>query len=162
MIKTKLYKNDFSERIKILLDYLKITPNTFCKNCGLSNGSIIKGWISGEFEPAAESLRKITKRYPELSQNWLYFGIGDMWTDEAYFQKRFNLLGKNKKTAKQKIEALLEIYECSYAELGKQIGLSKDLIYSINRGVKKSFSTKNAMKASNVSGFIPVDWFIVK
>ena len=44
----------------------------------------------------------------------------------------------------------------------KGVSLSKDLIYSINRGVKKSFSTKNAMKASNVSGFIPVDWFIVK
>ena len=156
------HKNDFSKRIRQLLDYLKITPATFCRKCGMSNGSIIKGWISGEYEPAAESLRKIISRYPELNKNWLYFGVGSMWTDRQYFQKRFDELGNDKKTAKEKIEALLEIYECSYSELGKQIGLSKSLIYSMKKGITKNISTKHALKASKTSKFIPVEWFVVE
>lgn len=164
MIKNKNdhFENKIGERLQNILDYLKIRKATFAKNCKLSNYSLLDGWISGEYEPTVDSLNKIINRYPEISRDWLFFGIGDMWIDEEYYKKRFDKLGLDKNTAAEKISALLEIYECSYTGLKLHLGFSKDLIYSIKRGQSMAISVKSAMKASRMSKFIPLDWFMVK
>ena len=62
------------ERLTEFLSYLGIGHTKFEEKVGLSRGLIskVKGNIS------LNSLKKITDRYPELNENWLRTGEGEM------------------------------------------------------------------------------------
>lgn len=62
------------ERIVKFLEFKKIGQGKFEAACGLSNG-----YISGlKKAPGADKLLKIISTYPELSQDWLLKGEGEM------------------------------------------------------------------------------------
>ena len=62
------------ERLLIFLNYKNLGQTKFEKMCGISNGSISN--VKNKF--GLNTLQKIYRTFPELSQEWLEFGEGDM------------------------------------------------------------------------------------
>lgn len=62
------------ERVEKFIEHLDISVGTFENQVGLSGGSVSK---MGE-GTRSTTLRKITKRYPQLNEKWLKLGEGEM------------------------------------------------------------------------------------
>lgn len=67
-------ENNFKNRLKEFLAYLKIGQGKFETNCSISNGTVnnIKDGIS------TPNLERIVTTYPELNVIWLLTGRGEM------------------------------------------------------------------------------------
>lgn len=66
------------DRVKVLLEDLRITQKAFEDAVGLANG-----WCNKVgFNIREDILRRISKAYPELNLDWLRFGQGSMWKGE--------------------------------------------------------------------------------
>lgn len=164
MTKTKesiKFNNDIAKRIKKLVKYLDLTLPKFAKNCGISNYKVIELWFEGETGPTAISLNKILKAYPGLGHSWLYFGEGEMWPNGDYFQNRLRNIGNKQKTLKEKLEALMEVYDCTQKQLAERLNIHIFYLRDISQGKQDSLSFQNAFKASKKTG-LPVEWFNVE
>ena len=67
------------DRVKVFVEYKKMTISKFEEMCGLSNGYIAamrKGF-------GAEKLNNVLKVFPELNREWLLYGEGTMLKNEA-------------------------------------------------------------------------------
>jgi len=81
------------KRLLEFLTYLKIGQTKFEEKVGFSRGMInkIKGNIS------LDSLKKITDKYPELNENWLRTGEGEMIMNEQKSENNsgIGIIGNN-------------------------------------------------------------------
>lgn len=68
---------DLSNRIKVFIDYTKMSVRKFAMECGLKQPTLDKH-IRGTAEPNVITLIGIAKRFPELSLEWLLLGEGLM------------------------------------------------------------------------------------
>lgn len=68
---------ELSNRIKIFVDYTKMSVRKFAAECGLKQPTLDKH-IRGTADPNVVTLIGIAKRFPELSLEWLLLGEGNM------------------------------------------------------------------------------------
>lgn len=68
---------ELSNRIKIFVDYTKMSVRKFAAECGLKQPTLDKH-IRGTADPNVVTLIGIAKRFPELSLDWLLLGEGNM------------------------------------------------------------------------------------
>ncbi len=68
-------------RIQNIIDKYGLSPNTFAQEIDV-NRSTISHILSGRNKPSIEVLKKILKRFPEVSANWLLLGHGAL--DDTY------------------------------------------------------------------------------
>lgn len=66
-----------TDRILYLLEIKGITEYKFSKDLGFSNGFLAKSR-----DISTEKYAKIIKYFPDVSQNWLLFGVGDAFDNE--------------------------------------------------------------------------------
>ena len=50
-------------RIKKIMDYLQLTPPKFAKNCGLSNYTVLNGYISGSYNRKVSYKQRMADRW---------------------------------------------------------------------------------------------------
>ncbi len=82
------------ERVKELIDYLKITQTSFEKSIQVSNGYVNS--IKGSIGPSV--LNRILEKYPNISRDWIMYGEGEMLTGGIQH------IGKKDKTSKLYLE----------------------------------------------------------
>ena len=68
---------EVSHRIKLFVDYTKMSVRKFAAECGLKQPTLDKH-IRGTADPNVVTLIGIAKRFPELSLDWLLLGEGNM------------------------------------------------------------------------------------
>lgn len=68
---------EVSNRIKLFVDYTKMSVRKFAAECGLKQPTLDKH-IRGTADPNVVTLIGIAKRFPELSLDWLLLGEGNM------------------------------------------------------------------------------------
>ena len=66
------------ERIEALIKYSGKRINAFAIEIGLPNGNIFYNIKNGRNGISASLALKISKTYPEINQNWLVAGKGEM------------------------------------------------------------------------------------
>jgi transcriptional regulator with XRE-family HTH domain len=69
--------DDFSTRLKELLDFLDITPVTLAEKMGVQRTSF-NHLLSGRNKPGFEFLAKLHSCYPTLNLNWVVSGEGPL------------------------------------------------------------------------------------
>jgi transcriptional regulator with XRE-family HTH domain len=67
--------DDFSTRLRELLEYLNITPVTLAEKMGVQRTSF-NHLLSGRNKPGFEFLYRLQSCYPSINLNWLISGIG--------------------------------------------------------------------------------------
>lgn len=65
--------NSVNERLKLFIKSLRISVNKFEVQCGLSSS-----YVNNIKKPSFEAIDKIKKVYPQLNDEWLLTGEGDM------------------------------------------------------------------------------------
>ena len=77
IILEKILFSMFSERLKKLIDHLKISITLFESNIGVSKGAIAKP-IKNQKTVGVEVLEKIMIKYPDVNLEWLVTGSGSI------------------------------------------------------------------------------------
>lgn len=70
-------KTTVNERIKIFIESKNLAQNEFSALTKLSQGAVSR-LLNGETSPFGSTLQKITKAFPDLNEDWLRTGNGDM------------------------------------------------------------------------------------
>lgn len=68
-----------SERLKKFINTIVETPKSFSDEIGLPSATTIYDVISGKRDITPGLLKKILSKYPDLSQEWLLNGTGEMY-----------------------------------------------------------------------------------
>ena len=66
------------EKLRMYLDYKRVSKNAFCKEMGLSVGFLDSGDSFG-----ADKIKTIIQRYPDLSLKWLVLDEGPMLVENV-------------------------------------------------------------------------------
>lgn len=66
------------QRIEAVLDHTGLRNNALAKSLGYTNGTILYQIKNGRNGISANLARRISDVYPDISQNWLITGKGDM------------------------------------------------------------------------------------
>ena len=69
--------DDFSTRLRELLEYLNITPVTLAEKMGVQRTSF-NHLLSGRNKPGFEFLYRLQSCYPSVNLNWLISGTGSI------------------------------------------------------------------------------------
>lgn len=64
-------------RLQMFIKSLSIRANKFSKEIGVSQG-LVSQIVNGERSITRDFVKKITRRYPELNENWLFTGNAPM------------------------------------------------------------------------------------
>lgn len=67
------------ERIRVFINYKKISARAFESRCGFSNGYLRQLKNS----PTVDKMEMILSAYPEINREWLTVGNGEMLRDNA-------------------------------------------------------------------------------
>ena len=152
--------NKFGQQLDALIKYLNIKPAVFAKRCDFIRNKSIPLYISGDIFPTLETIDKIRQTYP-VTMEWLCYAKGEMWqSGKDYFQERFENYDKKTDTLKEKTEALLEVFECNGSELGRRLGVSKDIINYMKNGQKTELEAKYILLFRSKIEFIPYEWYL--
>lgn len=143
-------------RIKKIMDYLQLTPPKFAKNCGLSNYTVLNGYISGAYIPTLGTINKIIERYP-INKEWLIDGEGAMWKYD-YFKRRIRDYGESPKSTPEKLKAISEIYEISNGEVIKRSKIPRGTYWDMMRGVYE-LNDERILKLREAFPEIPLSWY---
>ena len=66
---------DFSKRLKLILDYYDLTASALADSIDIQRSSI-SHILSGRNKPSLDFVLKLLKNYPEVELNWLMNGKG--------------------------------------------------------------------------------------
>lgn len=67
---------EFSERLRIVMNYYGLTATALASSIGVQRSSI-SHLISGRNKPSLDFVLKVLKKYPEVELYWLLNGEGD-------------------------------------------------------------------------------------
>lgn len=70
------------DRIKKVMETQHMSQKVFAQFTGISEGSL-SGVFNGRTRPTLQMVESIHARLPQLSVEWLMFGTGPMYVDEA-------------------------------------------------------------------------------
>jgi hypothetical protein len=71
------------ERIKMVVDWKKLTPNAFAKKIGYAKGKTIYDFINGTRPLNFKVAAKIVETFPEISKSWILTGEGGMFIEKS-------------------------------------------------------------------------------
>lgn len=66
------------DRIKLLMEFEKMTQQDFANFIGISPGAL-SSIFSGRTKPTLNTVEAIHSKYPEINLDWLMFGKGEMF-----------------------------------------------------------------------------------
>lgn len=75
--------DEFSTRLRELLEYLNITPVTLAEKMGVQRTSF-NHLLSGRNKPGFEFLYRLQSCYPSINLNWLISGIGSIADGDGF------------------------------------------------------------------------------
>lgn len=81
---------DFSKRLKLILDYYDLTASALADSIDIQRSSI-SHILSGRNKPSLDFVLKLLKTYPELELNWLMNGKGKFPKNDTYPPLETNL-----------------------------------------------------------------------
>lgn len=73
--------DNYSSRIKIILNDKKLSVIDFCRIIGLNSPSTIHLLIKENRKPSSKTVDRIIKAFPEVTEDWLLFGRGSYTKD---------------------------------------------------------------------------------
>jgi transcriptional regulator with XRE-family HTH domain len=120
---TKITKSN--ERIKELLQHLKISQSDFCRKTGI-NKSALSNYLKGDRAPRQDQLDKIAQTF-EINPAWLMGYDVDMKSDTEKIQKHLDI--------GEKISRLRKSAGMTLEELGNRIGVGKSTVRKWENGV---------------------------
>ena len=91
-----------AQRIQEIIDYYGMSYNSFAISLGMLNGTSIKRIVDDNRNPQNQTLQKILNAYPEVNQEWLITGKGEIIKGEKSLSNEEDLTV----TAKQIIDRL--------------------------------------------------------
>ena len=117
-----------SKRIELLISEKKLSKRAFSRSVNCTD-TAINNIISGRNEPGFKILEAILQTYDDISPDWLLTGIGDMYRQntpqntpgggtvpiEVYMESQ------------KQVTELIKMLSSTQDQLGKMIGISKDL-----------------------------------
>lgn len=71
---------DVKDRIKLLMDSVKMSQQDFARILGITPGSL-SGILNERTKPTNNHTLAIHKAFPNININWLLFGEGDMYNE---------------------------------------------------------------------------------
>lgn len=86
---------DFTKRLKIILDYYEISAATLAEKIEVQRSSI-SHLLSGRNKPSLEFVLKILKNFPEVELYWLMNGQGNFPKQELNVVEAPTLFSANK------------------------------------------------------------------
>jgi transcriptional regulator with XRE-family HTH domain len=75
--------DEFSTRLKELLDYLNVTPVSLAEKMGVQRTSF-NHLLSGRNKPGFEFLTRLHSCYPSINLNWLISGYGSITEKDEF------------------------------------------------------------------------------
>jgi len=116
--------NPRSIRLKQFIDTTGMSLSEFAKQCELSSITTIHQVVKHHKQPTDKVLKKIIKRFPQLSYDWILLGVGEMLVMGA----NDNQSGHSVKTSTQAtfsdISSKLELHDHALNELNNRINES--------------------------------------
>ena len=73
--------DNYSSRIKIILNDKKLSVIDFCRIIGLNSPSTIHLLIKENRKPSGKTVDRIIQAFPEVTEDWLLFGRGSYGKD---------------------------------------------------------------------------------
>lgn len=70
------------DRLKVILEYYKLSPSGFADNLGVPRSSI-SHLLSGRNKPSLDFVLKLITKYPEVNLYWLLKGEGSFPSDTS-------------------------------------------------------------------------------
>ena len=70
------------ERIRRLMESTEMTQQTFAEHIGISPASM-SSIFNGRTNPTLNIVEAIKRKFPDISTDWLVFGVGDMYDSAA-------------------------------------------------------------------------------
>lgn len=116
---------ELSNRIKIFVDYTKMSVRKFAAECGLKQPTLDKH-IRGTADPNVVTIEGIARRFPELSLDWLILGEGSMLKGKSEIETL-----ENKNT-----ERLMKLVD-TIATLQETINVKNDTIMALTERIKQ-------------------------
>jgi len=107
-----------NHRIHTLLNHFGLKKNAFAKILGYKNGTIFYHIYNGRNGISADLAKRIGNSFPEINQNWLLTGRGEMLLSETYSPDK-NLI-ENIEDLKVRIKGLdarLELLEQKFSKI---------------------------------------------
>ena len=71
------------ERIKKIVECMKLTPNAFAKKIGYAKGKTIYDFMNGTRPLNFKVAAKIAETFPEISKSWILTGEGEMLMEKS-------------------------------------------------------------------------------
>ena len=81
-----------SERLKLVIELSKMTPNEFAKSLGYERAMIIYNVLNGKSAISIKLCATICTKYPEISYQWLLKGLGNMILKPNSRQENNNII----------------------------------------------------------------------
>lgn len=82
------------DRIKIVMDYAKLSQQDFSHKLGVSPASL-SSIFTGRTNPTNNHVQAIHRVFPEINVSWLLFGEGEMIMSEGRPVENSSILGEN-------------------------------------------------------------------
>lgn len=149
-------KENISDRLKAIMEYLGLCPTVFAKNIGISPTAVNKYFTQGHI-PRKTTIDKIINKYP-IRREWLENGEGKMW-EEDYFKERFLKYGLGARTPKEKVESLMKVFECNQSGLAERLGVSRAYIFAVINEKIKKISYEKIITFTEKEKFISKEWW---
>jgi transcriptional regulator with XRE-family HTH domain len=98
---------EFSKRLKLILDYYDITASALADSIDIQRSSI-SHILSGRNKPSLDFVLKLLKTYPEVELNWLMNGKGKFPKNDTYPPLETNLFSEIEENNTSKFDASLK------------------------------------------------------
>lgn len=93
--KIEIQNNEFmKDRIKIVMDYAKLSQQDFSHKLGVSPASL-SSIFTGRTNPTNNHVQAIHRVFPEINVSWLLFGEGEMLLSSERLMENSSILGEN-------------------------------------------------------------------
>jgi hypothetical protein len=81
------------DRLKLLLEHLRIPASEFADNMGVQRSSI-SHLLSGRNNPGYDFIQKVLITYPQINPDWLLLGQGNITREPSVFANNTTPAGK--------------------------------------------------------------------
>ena len=108
-----------AKRIAEIIKYLDVSIPEFAKECKIDRQSVYN-YMHGK-NISAKNLEKISKRYPEINEVWLYGGRGSMFVPGSHNLKTKDLSPESAAKIIEQLEENLQTVEVEVREMRLQL-----------------------------------------
>ena len=146
--------NPRSIRLKQFIEFTGMSLSEFSKQCELSSITTIHQVVKHHKQPTDKVLKKIIKRFPQLSYDWILLGSGEMLVTGSSNMQSQESANISHKATNSQINAKLELHDHALNELNnvikdsmnnldKKMDLNVDIIASINLKIDTAIINAN-------------------